>query len=72
MTILLSPILENDAGQLEGRWGIPIALEMLQERIITPLDFVELCEETVQAIPTTPIAGHEIAMASTAPHPAGL
>jgi hypothetical protein len=57
MTTLLSPVLENDADQLEGTWGIPIALEMLQERIITPLDFVELCEETVRAIPTTSTLG---------------
>jgi len=41
--------LEGDADDLESRWGIRVALEMLGEQVITPLDFFELCEEVASA-----------------------
>jgi len=55
MLTVLSPDLEEDADRLEGRWGIPVALEMLQEHLITALDFFELCEEATHASATTSV-----------------
>jgi len=55
MPTVLSPDLEEDADQLEGRWGIPVAMEMLRERVITPLDFIELCEEAAQVVAIAPV-----------------
>jgi hypothetical protein len=55
MLTVLSPDLEDDADQLEGRWGIPVALEMLHERLITALDFFKLCQEAAHARATTPV-----------------
>lgn len=49
MLTVLNSDLNDDADQLEGRWGIPVALEMLHERLITVLDFLELCEEATDA-----------------------
>ena len=51
MLSVMSPDLDEDAQQLEGRWGIAVALEMLNERLITVLDFFELCEEAADALP---------------------
>jgi len=51
MLAVFSPELDEDAQLLEGRWGIPVALEMLNERLITVLDFFELCEEAADALP---------------------
>jgi len=49
MQIAFSPDLTDDADQLERRWGVPIALEMLHERVISPIDFFELCQEAAAA-----------------------
>jgi hypothetical protein len=56
MLSVLSPDLEADADQLESRWGIRVALEMLREQVITPLDFLELCAEAARA--TGPASDH--------------
>jgi len=53
MLTVFSPDLEKDADQLEERWGVPVALEMLHEHLITALDFFELCEEVADASATT-------------------
>jgi hypothetical protein len=49
MLSVLIPDREDDADQLESRWGIRVALEMLREQVITPLDFLQLCEEAASA-----------------------
>jgi hypothetical protein len=49
MQSVFSPDLPGDADNLERRWGVPIALEMLHERLITPIDFLELCHEAAAA-----------------------
>ena len=49
MPTVLSPELEDDAEQLEGRWGIPVALEMLHERGISAREFFLLCQEADHA-----------------------
>ena len=49
MLSVFIPDLEEDADDLESRWGIRVALEMLRERVITPLDFLEPCEEAASA-----------------------
>jgi hypothetical protein len=46
---MLSVFVPNLADDLESRWGIRVALEMLREQLITPLDFLELCEEAASA-----------------------
>jgi hypothetical protein len=40
---------EADADHLERCWGVPIALEMLHERLISTMDFFELCQEAASA-----------------------
>ena len=45
MLSVLIPDLEDNADQLKSRWGIRAALDMLREQVITPLDFLQLCEE---------------------------
>ena len=50
MLTAVSPDLLDDADQLEAAWGIPVAMEMLRERLITPMDFFELCEESVEPV----------------------
>jgi hypothetical protein len=40
---------ESDADHLERCWGVPIALEMLHERLISTMDFFELCQEAAHA-----------------------
>ena len=55
MLTALSPDLRDDANWLEGDWGIPVAMEMLSEHLITPMDFFELCEESVEAIDVDPV-----------------
>jgi hypothetical protein len=54
MLTTLSPEMVDDADQLEGQWGIPVALQLLNEHVITALDFLELCEEAANAGPTVP------------------
>ena len=49
MLSVFIPDIEEDADDLESRWGIRVALEMLREQVITPLDFLELCEEAAGA-----------------------
>jgi hypothetical protein len=44
-----SPDRVDDADPLERRWGVPVALEMLQERLISAMDFFELCQEAACA-----------------------
>jgi hypothetical protein len=39
----------DDAEQLEHGWGVKVALEMLNDNLITPRDFLCLCEEAAQA-----------------------
>jgi hypothetical protein len=39
---MLSVFVPNLADDLESRWGIRVALEMLREQLITPLDFLGL------------------------------
>jgi len=70
MLTVLSPELDEDADRLEGRWGIPVALEMLQENLITALDFFELCEEATHASATTPAVHHGSHPAHPGPSPA--
>jgi len=50
MLTAVTPDLLDDADRLEAAWGIPVAMEMLIEHLITPLDFFELCEESVEPI----------------------
>ena len=45
MLSVFSQYVEDDADELERSWGIPIAIEMLRERVITARDFLELCQE---------------------------
>jgi len=54
MLSVFSPDSEVDADQLECHWGVPVALEMLEEHLISPLDFLELCEETASATAPAP------------------
>ena len=49
MQSVFNPDLVDDADHLESRWGVPIALEMLHERLISPMDFFELCQEAASA-----------------------
>jgi len=49
MLAVISSDIEEDADRLEARWGIPVALEMLHEHVITVLDFFELCGEAANA-----------------------
>jgi hypothetical protein len=49
MQSVFSPDLPDDADQLQGCWGVPIALEMFHERLISPIDFFELCQEAAGA-----------------------
>jgi len=49
MTLHLAQVPADDAERLEQRWGISVALEMLHDRLITPAEFVWLCEETAEA-----------------------
>jgi len=48
MLTAVSSDLLDDADRLEAAWGIPVAMEMLREHLITPLGFFELCEESVE------------------------
>ena len=49
MTLQLVQVPVDDAERLEQRWGISVALEMLRDRLITPAEFLWLCEETAEA-----------------------
>ncbi|HZQ58786.1 MAG TPA: hypothetical protein VFA84_12145 [Acidimicrobiales bacterium] len=49
MTTELSHLPPDDAERLEQRWGISIALDMLHDGLITPTEFLWLCEETAEA-----------------------
>jgi hypothetical protein len=49
LAAVISPDIEDDADKLECRWGVPVALEMLHEHVITVLDFFQLCEEAANA-----------------------
>jgi len=49
LTEVISPDIEDDADELEGHWGVTVALEMLREHVITVLDFFQLCEEAANA-----------------------
>jgi hypothetical protein len=39
---VLNVFVPDVADHLESRWGIRVALEMLREQVITPLDLLEL------------------------------
>jgi hypothetical protein len=54
MLSVFSPELRDNADQLESRRGVPVALEMLREHVITPLDFLELCQEAASATGSAP------------------
>jgi hypothetical protein len=56
---VLNVFVPDVADHLESRWGIRVALEMLREQVITPLDFLELCEEAA-ARPDQPVTGSPI------------
>jgi hypothetical protein len=45
----LAQVPPDDALRLEQRWGISVAVEMLQGGVITPVEFLWLCEETAEA-----------------------
>ena len=49
MLLDLNDIPTDDAERLEQRWGISVALEMLHDGLITPAEFLWLCEETAEA-----------------------
>ena len=49
MTYDLVQVPVDDAERLEQRWGISVALDMLHDHLITPVEFLWLCEETAEA-----------------------
>ncbi len=49
MTLQLVQVPVDDAARLEQRWGISVALEMLHDGLVTPAEFLWLCEETAEA-----------------------
>ena len=49
MTLDLSQVPIDDAERLEQRWGISVALDMLHDGVISPAEFLWLCEETAEA-----------------------
>ena len=49
MTIDLTHVPADDAERLEQRWGISVALDMLHDGVITPNEFLWLCEEAAEA-----------------------
>jgi hypothetical protein len=49
MTLDLAHVPADDAERLEQRWGISVALEMLHDGLITPAEFLWLCEEAAEA-----------------------
>jgi hypothetical protein len=49
MRLGLMQIPPHDAEQLEHTWGVKAALEMLSDDLITPCDFLWLCQEAAQA-----------------------
>ena len=49
MTFDLTHVPEDDAERLEQSWGISVALDMLHDRVITPTEFLWLCEEAAEA-----------------------
>jgi hypothetical protein len=49
MALDLAHVPADDAEQLEQRWGIAVALEMLEDGLITPAEFLWLCEEAAVA-----------------------
>jgi hypothetical protein len=49
MALDLAHVPANDAERLEQRWGIGVALEMLEDGLVTPAEFLWLCEEAAEA-----------------------
>ena len=49
MLIDLIDVPADDAEQLEHRWGVRVAIEMLEEGLISRADFLWLCEEAADA-----------------------
>jgi len=49
MTLDLVQVPVDDAERLEQRWGISIAVDMLHDGLVTPAEFLWLCEETAEA-----------------------
>jgi hypothetical protein len=49
MLLDLAHLPEDDAERLEQRWGIAIALDMLHDGMISPTEFLWLCEEAAEA-----------------------
>ena len=49
MTVDFTHLPVDDAERLEQRWGISVALDMLHDGLITPAEFLWLCEEAAEA-----------------------
>jgi hypothetical protein len=49
MTVHLTQELIEDADHLEREWGVRVALEMLHDGLLSPTDFLWLCEESADA-----------------------
>ena len=49
MLIDLTQVPADDAERLEHRWGVQVAIEMLQEGLLSTADFLWLCEEAADA-----------------------
>jgi hypothetical protein len=49
MRLDLTHLPADDAERLEQRWGISVALDMLDDGVITPTEFLWLCEEAAEA-----------------------
>jgi len=49
MMLDLAEVPVDDAERLEQHWGIGVALDMLHDGLITPAEFLWLCEETAEA-----------------------
>jgi hypothetical protein len=47
---MTSTELAQDATELESAWGIRVAVEMLREQVVSPQDFLKLCQEAAEAI----------------------
>jgi hypothetical protein len=54
----LTDVPVDDAERLEHAWGIQIAMDMLHDALITPAEFLWLCDEAATAEPIGGGVGH--------------
>ena len=49
MLVNMTDVAVDDAEQLEHRWGVEVAVEMLHEGLLSPTQFLWLCAEAANA-----------------------